>query len=151
MSAASISTLSQRGEGDFNLWVEAIPALAKYATNLQNIDISLDQSFGLYYRGSCSASEFAEADEERWTEILECFDQLGKLSIRTATFIISDRDLYMRWYGHDWEMYLRLESKYHWTLEEKRAWRRMSGIRFFISKNLHWSTQAITQSNDIQG
>lgn len=109
-------------EEHFGSWKEAITKLTQIGTNLQNINISLDQSYVPVFRGARSATDYAEDDEERWTEFLECLDQLASLPLRTATFIISNKDLYKRWIGYDREMYYRCESKFRWTLEQKRAW-----------------------------
>lgn len=114
--------ISNQSEEDFQQRTQAITSLSNFGTNLKNININLNQGNKHSIRGCRIASECAQDDEERWTELLGCLDQLAKLDLKTATFVISDEGLETRWFGFDWEIYRQSESKFRCTLEQKRAW-----------------------------
>lgn len=105
-------------------WHRAIIMMAEHLSGLQIINLGMDQGRFVHRYGPYrTALDFAEADEDWWTSTLDSLEELRVLPLTTATFVISDEMLPIRWLrGSSPRHYWFREREYRWTLEEKRKW-----------------------------
>lgn len=107
----------------YNVWSKALGTCARCLKNLQNVNISFEWNCWTWMWGARSPAEFERKGPAWQNSLMSSILVLKKLSLKCATFVISDRKIgeglerRPLWRPNE-------EASFRWTLAEKQEWAR---------------------------